>query len=41
VCVDGPEFDGHLVDFGALGARLNAYREDEAVSMARYRTAQV
>jgi ferredoxin/flavodoxin---NADP+ reductase len=36
VCVDGPEFDGHLVDFGELAARLNAYREDEAVSMERY-----
>jgi ferredoxin--NADP+ reductase len=30
VCVDGPEFDGHLVDFGELTARLTAYREQEA-----------
>jgi ferredoxin/flavodoxin---NADP+ reductase len=36
VCVDGPEFDGHLVDFDELAARLNAYRDDEAVSMERY-----
>jgi ferredoxin--NADP+ reductase len=41
VCVDGPEFDGHLVDFGELAARLRAYREDEAVSMQRYRAGQV
>jgi NAD(P)H-flavin reductase len=41
VCVDGPEFDGHLVDFGELAARLNAYRDDEAASMERYRSEQV
>lgn len=29
-CVDGPEFDGHLVDFSALSARNAAYREREA-----------
>jgi ferredoxin/flavodoxin---NADP+ reductase len=40
VCVDGPEFDGHLVDFGELAARLRAYREDEAVAMEQYRAAQ-
>jgi len=34
VCVDGPEFDGHLVDFGELMARLTAYREQEAQAMA-------
>jgi ferredoxin--NADP+ reductase len=28
-CVDGPEFDGHQVDFGELSARLTAYREHE------------
>ncbi|MHA1614021.1 MAG: sulfide/dihydroorotate dehydrogenase-like FAD/NAD-binding protein [Candidatus Thorarchaeota archaeon] len=31
-CVDGPEFDGHKVDFNELMARLNAYVEEEAVS---------
>jgi ferredoxin--NADP+ reductase len=36
VCVDGPEFDGHQVDFGELAARLRAYREDEAVALQRY-----
>jgi len=25
VCVDGPEFDGHQVDFAELAARLTAY----------------
>jgi ferredoxin--NADP+ reductase len=29
-CVDGPEFDGHLVDFGLLMDRLSMYRETEA-----------
>ncbi len=28
-CVDGPEFDGHLVDFDELTLRLQAYCEDE------------
>ena len=36
VCVDGPEFDGHQVDFGELAARLRAYREDEAIALERY-----
>jgi ferredoxin--NADP+ reductase len=29
VCVDGPEFDGHLVDFDNMMARLNAFKETE------------
>jgi ferredoxin--NADP+ reductase len=28
-CVDGPEFDGHLVDFNNLMQRLKAYRKVE------------
>jgi len=28
-CVDGPEFDGHKVDFDQLMQRLTAYRADE------------
>jgi len=28
-CVDGPEFDGHLVDFSSLMDRLTTYREHE------------
>jgi ferredoxin/flavodoxin---NADP+ reductase len=39
VCVDGPEFDGHQVDFAELSARLKAYREQEAeaVECCRHR----
>jgi len=29
VCVDGPEFDGHLVDFDNMMARLSAYKGQE------------
>lgn len=29
VCVDGPEFDGHLVDFDNMIARLGTYRTNE------------
>jgi ferredoxin--NADP+ reductase len=28
-CVDGPEFDGHLVDFAGLSDRLTTYRDNE------------
>ncbi|MEM2142940.1 MAG: sulfide/dihydroorotate dehydrogenase-like FAD/NAD-binding protein [Candidatus Thorarchaeota archaeon] len=31
-CVDGPEFDGHQVDYNELMGRLNAYREQETLS---------
>ncbi len=29
VCVDGPEFDGHMVDFDNMMARLNSYKKIE------------
>jgi NAD(P)H-flavin reductase len=32
-CVDGPDFDGHLVDFDDLMARLARYRESERQAM--------
>jgi len=32
-CVDGPEFDGHQVDFEALMTRLRIYADDEAESL--------
>lgn len=32
-CVDGPEFDGHLVDFEVLSDRLTTYREFERESV--------
>ena len=31
-CVDGPEFDGHLVDFDLLLSRLNMYKDKELVA---------
>jgi ferredoxin--NADP+ reductase len=33
-CVDGPEFDGHLVDFDELMDRLSTYQEFEQRSLA-------
>jgi ferredoxin--NADP+ reductase len=36
-CVDGPEFDGHEVDFDELMQRLQAYTEDEAMAYERYK----
>ena len=35
-CVDGPEFDGHKVDYEDLTLRLSAYREQEKVSFNTY-----
>jgi ferredoxin/flavodoxin---NADP+ reductase len=32
-CVDGPEFDGHLVDFDLLRDRLSTYRASEAKAL--------
>jgi ferredoxin--NADP+ reductase len=34
-CVDGPEFDGHQVDFRALSDRLSTYRAFEQEALAR------
>jgi ferredoxin--NADP+ reductase len=34
-CVDGPEFDGHKVDFEELMDRLSTYREFEQAAVAR------
>ncbi len=36
-CVDGPEFDGHLVDFAVLTQRNSAYRGAENRSMEEFR----
>lgn len=36
-CVDGPEFDGHQVNFPELRQRLAAFKEQEGVSMDAYR----
>lgn len=35
-CVDGPEFDGHKVDFDELAKRLASYLEDEKASLDAY-----
>lgn len=35
-CVDGPEFDGHAVDFGILMQRNAMYREREREALRRY-----
>lgn len=37
VCVDGPEFDAHEVDFELLTKRLAAYREEETASYDQYK----
>ncbi len=36
-CVDGPEFDGHQVDFDELMQRLNAYKEEEAIAYEKFK----
>jgi ferredoxin--NADP+ reductase len=36
VCVDGPEFDGHKVDFKELMDRLCIYVVDEQISVDHY-----
>ena len=35
-CVDGPDFDGHAVDFDDLMSRLGRYREVERQAVARF-----
>jgi sulfide dehydrogenase subunit beta len=35
-CVDGPDFDGHEVDFDDLMSRLGRYRETERQATARF-----
>ncbi|MEW5995313.1 MAG: sulfide/dihydroorotate dehydrogenase-like FAD/NAD-binding protein [Candidatus Zixiibacteriota bacterium] len=37
-CVDGPDFDGHRVDFDLLTRRLSAYHEQERTAMHRFLT---
>ena len=37
VCVDGPEFDGHTVDFDGMMRRQAMYKPEEAASLERYR----
>jgi hypothetical protein len=35
-CVDGPEFDGHKVDFDLLAKRLKTYTKHETKSREQY-----
>ncbi len=35
VCVDGPEFDGHEVDFDEMFKRMGAFREEELEEMKK------
>ncbi|MBD5607668.1 MAG: sulfide/dihydroorotate dehydrogenase-like FAD/NAD-binding protein [Desulfovibrio sp.] len=35
-CVDGPEFDGHKVDFAELRRRLGAFKNQEKISFDKY-----
>jgi ferredoxin/flavodoxin---NADP+ reductase len=35
-CVDGPEFDGHAVDYDQLIKRLDAYKDYERAAMQRW-----
>ena len=35
-CVDGPEFDGHQVDFEELIRRLSMYRDEERLALERF-----
>ncbi len=35
VCVDGPEFDAHEVDFDEMMMRMRAYKADEAEAMTK------
>jgi ferredoxin/flavodoxin---NADP+ reductase len=38
VCVDGPEFDGHQVDWPLLMARQKTYLEEEKEAVAHYKS---
>src|SRR5206468_11698445 len=35
-CVDGPDFDGHLVDFGELLSRQKRFKDEESRASADY-----
>jgi len=39
-CVDGPEFDGHLVDWDLLLSRQRMYRADEATALEKLAQAE-
>ena len=35
-CVDGPEFDGHKVNWDEFMSRLRQYKDEEKISMEKY-----
>jgi ferredoxin--NADP+ reductase len=35
-CIDGPEFDGHEVDFEEIAQRLHFYKDEEVTSLKKY-----
>lgn len=37
VCIDGPEFDAHQVDFDEMLLRLNGYKSEEAAAFENYK----
>ena len=37
VCVDGPEFDGHQVDWGNLISRLAFYKSEEEIALRQWK----
>lgn len=37
VCVDGPEFDGHKVDWDSLSSRLQFYKEEEDIATRQWK----
>ena len=39
VCVDGPEFDAHGVDWNEMLSRMKSYKAEEAEAMERYKNA--
>ena len=39
VCVDGPEFDGHEVDFDEMLSRMTAFKPEEQLAMEAYTAA--
>ena len=34
-CIDGPEFDGHKVNFESALKRMNTYKEEEKESLSK------
>jgi len=40
-CVDGPEFDGHLVNYELLMDRLSAFQAEEKEALRAYREEEV